>query len=96
MKDFEKLLLEKGITKDVIHQMQKVEYELLKMNNANSKQNEDNERTSETNRNSYEPRYLDKIPEKKIFLNQNEILERQNLPLNSFYKAKVKLYFEQY
>ena len=95
MKDLEKLLLEKGITKDIIRQMENIEYELLKMEDANSEQNKDNRRTSETNRSTFEPHYLDKIPSKKIFLNQSEILERQNLPLNSFYKSKVKLYFDQ-
>ncbi len=96
MEQLEKLLLEKGITNEVLDRMQKLEYELLQLENASSDQKKDNKRNSNSNRNNYESRFIEALTPKKIFFNQNEILERQNLPLNSFYKAKVKLYFEQF
>ncbi len=94
MEQLEKLLLEKGITKEVMDRMQKLEYELLQLEDADSEQNKEAKRSSNSNENSFENRFIEAISTKKLYLNQNEILERQNLPLNSFYKSKVKVYFE--
>jgi hypothetical protein len=95
MEQLEKLLLEKGVSNEVMDRMKKLEYELLQLENATSEQNKDNKRTSKFNRNRYDVRQIDAVAPRKIFLNQNEILERQNLPLNSFYRSKVKVYFEK-
>lgn len=95
MLKLEKLLLEKGLTKEVKDQMRNLEYELLKLNDAVLDQNKENQRKSDTNINAFKKRYIRNLNEDRLFFNQNENLNRQNLPLNLFYKEKVKNYFEE-
>lgn len=94
MQNLEKLLLEKGVTNDVLKLMEKLEYELLQLEDASSDQNRSKQRNSETNFNNFKMRAIRDIPYKKIFFNENEILNRQELPLNSFFKFKVNSYFQ--
>jgi len=49
MEELEKILLEKGITRESLERMQKLEHELLELENASLKRNQDNKRKSETN-----------------------------------------------
>lgn len=93
MKDLEKMLLDKGITNEVIEKMQNIKHELLKLDKALFEQGEDNKRKADTNRNEFKKRNIKDIKNKKLYFNPNEILNRQPLPLKSNYKKKVQEYF---
>ncbi len=93
MDDLEKLLLEKGITKESLELMQKLEYELLKLEKATFDQNKDSKRKSEFSRNNFNKKRIKSIQFEKIFLNKDEILIRRNFDFQPLYKIKTKEYF---
>jgi len=95
MEDLEKMLLEKGISNEAIQNMQKLEYELLKLESADVQQNKDDKRKAETSNDMFMKRNIEPVQNQQIYFNQNEILNRQNLPLKPLYQSKVKLYFKQ-
>ena len=94
MEDLERMLINKGITNEVLQKMQILKHELLKLDKAKLEQGEDDKRKSDTNKKQFEKRDIKAIETKKIFFNPNEILNRQALPLHTFYKKKVQNYFQ--
>jgi hypothetical protein len=94
MEDLEKMLIDKGITNDVLQKMQMLKHELLKLDKALLEQGQEDKRKSNTNYKDFEKREIKQIKTKKIFFNPNEILNRQALPLRTFYKKKVQMYFQ--
>lgn len=94
MDDLEKVLLEKGITKESLEKMQNIEYELLKLEKATFEKNKDEKRKSVTNNNSGQRHQLKPIDVQKIYFDEEEILIRQNLQLKPLYQEKIKLYFK--
>jgi len=93
MEELEKMLLDKGITNQVIEKMQNIKHELLKLDKANFEQGEDNKRKSDSNKTLFKKRNIKEIKTKKLYFNPNEILNRRPLPLRSNYKKKVQEYF---
>lgn len=95
MEELEMILLEKGITQETIARMQELKYELLKLDNATRKQGIEQKRESKTNVDTY-PRLSPKQLEfKNKYQNQDEILNREILPLRPVYRKKVQEYFKQ-
>jgi len=94
MEELENEMLEKGFSQEVFKKMQQLNYELLKLEEAQEEQGEDEKRESETNIQSFEKRNIEKIKLNKEYFNTNEILNRQSLPLRSIYKKKVQEYFK--
>lgn len=95
MEELEMILLEKGITQETLERMQELEYELLKLENAARKQGMEQKRESKTNTDTY-PRLSPKQLEfKNKYQNQDEILNREVLPLRPVYRKKVQEYFKQ-
>ena len=94
MDALEKLLLEKGITKESLEKMQRLEYELLKLEKATFDQNKDSKRKSDFNKNSYEKRSIESIEFDPQFLKKDEILIRKNFDFKPLYKKKTKEYFK--
>ncbi len=94
MEDLERMLLKQGLSQDVLQKMQLLKHELLKLDKAVFEQGEEKKRKSETNYKEYFNRSIKAIPTQKIFFNPNEILNRQALPLKTFYKKKVQIYFQ--
>ncbi len=94
MEDFQNDLLENGITHRSSDKMNTIQYELLKLGNAELRQGRKSERESTTNINPFK----NPITTKPLFLdnyrNEMEILERQALPLQQIFKNKVKDYFK--
>ena len=86
---------EKGFSKQVIQKMEKLNYELLKLEKATLQQGEDTKRKSKTNREQFQNRSIDKLKLQKQYFNSNEILNRQSLPLRTIYKKKVQEYFRK-
>ncbi len=95
MEELEKMLLDKGISNEVIQKMQNLKHELLKLDKALFEQGEDTKRKADTNKKEYELRNIKDIQTKKLYFNPNEILNRQALPLRSNYKKKVQEYFSK-
>lgn len=95
MEDLEKILLEKGITKETLERMQELEHELLELENANMERNKDKKRESETNEIDFEQRQIEKLNLENDLRNENETLKRKRLELSPEYKKRVKEYFEQ-
>ena len=95
MEQLEKQLLDKGFDKSVLQQMQQLEHELLKLEDAQLQQGKDNKRKSETNTTTFEKGFIPQIKGEKIFFNKDEILNREPLPLRNNYKKKVQDYFKE-
>ncbi|SNR40887.1 protein of unknown function [Lutibacter agarilyticus] len=94
MQDLEKEMLEQGFTKNIADKMLQLQYELLKLEDAELKQGEEKERKSETNIQTFEQRAIQKLKLQNQYFNYNEILNRQSLPLRTIYKKKVQEYFK--
>lgn len=93
MEELENEILEKGFNADVLQKMQQLNYELLKLDKATFEQGKDNQRKSSANQKEYERNNIKALEFKKQFYNQIEILNRQSLPLQQFYKTKVRTFF---
>jgi hypothetical protein len=94
MENLEKILLEKGISKEAIQRMQQLEHELLELENANLKRNEDSKRKATSGKQTQEDREIEELDLKKYEVKEDEMLRRQRLELSPDYKRKVKRYFE--
>lgn len=93
MEDLEKQILENGFTQGTLDRMQKLNYELLKLDKATFEQGRDKKRKANSNTTNYTKNTAKQLEFKKLFYNQTEILNRQSLPLRQNYKKKVKEYF---
>lgn len=94
MEELEKMLLEKGFGKETLERMQKLEYELLELENASLKKKKDNKREATTNLKEYDPRKQQEILWKKLKGEEKELLRRENIRMQPDYRKKVKTYFE--
>ena len=95
MEALEQMLLDKGITNDVIKRMLHLEHELLKLKEARQQQGQESKRQSQSNRIIYPTRSPKQIEFKKRYYDANEILIRESLPISSQFKKKIKDYFKQ-
>ena len=87
-------LLEKGFQQSTLERMLNLQYELLKLDEADFKQGMESRRESKTNRKQYQNTSGLSEEEIKKYFNSNEILNREALPLQRPYKKAVKEYFE--
>ena len=94
MEQFENELLENGITKRTLDQINRIEHQLLKLENAALKQGKKRERESESNLKDFSNPILTKPELFKSRFNEIEILNRQALPLRPDYQIRVKKYFD--
>ncbi len=94
MEDFENDLLENGVTQRTRNKAANIEYELLKLENAELKQGKKPERESNTNRGMYQNPILTKPSLLENYRNEVEILNRQALPLRQNFQNRVKEYFK--
>ncbi len=93
MEELERLLLEKGFSQDLVQKINRLQYELLKLEHAKLEQGEEIKRKSKSNLDHFEKRAIDKLDLKNKYFNQNEILNRQSLPLRKIYKKKIQEYY---
>lgn len=93
MNDFQNSLLENGVTRSTIDKATIIQYELIKLEGAAMKQGEKKERESNTNSNSFTNPVLTQPAIFDNYKNQNEILNRQALPLRQNYQNRIKEYF---
>lgn len=94
MKQIEKQLINKGFTQDVVQKALNLKYDLLKLEEAAQKQNQDNKREGITNKKDFQ-NIAPPLPQKlQEYLNSIEILNRQTLPLRSQFNKRVQEYFK--
>jgi hypothetical protein len=94
MEDIEDQLLDKGFNQRTLEKMLNLQYELLKLEEADFEQGQDTKRESQTNRNKYNNTLRLSPEEVKKYFNTTEILNRESLPLRQDYKQKVQSYFK--
>jgi len=94
MEQVEQDLINKGFTNQTLQKMMELEHQLLKLENATFTQGQDSKRKSDTNRNQFQNKTNNKLPEAKRYFNTTEILNRQAFPLQQIYKKKVQDYFK--
>ncbi|MDC8005093.1 DUF4175 family protein [Aureisphaera galaxeae] len=94
MEGIEQQLLDKGFNQRTLERMLNLQYELLKLDEADFKQGQENRRESRTNRTNYDNNLRLSPEEVKKYFNTTEILNREALPLQQKYKNEVKKYFD--
>lgn len=95
MEGIEQMLLEKGFNKSTLNRMLDLQYELLKLEEADFEQGKEKRREAMTNRRDYENKSRLTPEDVKKFFNQEEILNREVLPLQLNYKKEVQRYFNK-
>ncbi|WP_299714315.1 DUF4175 family protein [uncultured Tenacibaculum sp.] len=93
MEQLENEILEKGFNQSTLQRMQRLNYQLLKLDKATFEQGREKKRKSNTNLQQYNRNRIKELEFKKQYYNQTEILNRQSLPLQQNYKKKVQEYF---
>ena len=93
MEGIEQQLLDKGFNQRTLERMLKLEYELLKLDEADFEQGQESRRESTTNRQNYNNELRLQPDDIKKYFNTTEILNREALPLRQKYKKEVKKYF---
>ena len=94
MEQLEQLMLEKGFNNEVLQRMKNLKHELLKLKEAVYQKGMELERKSNQNTRDYKRRVEEDLNDEKLWFNENEILNRQSLPLRSNYKERVQYYFK--
>lgn len=95
MEEFEQGLLENGITQRTIDRANRIQQQLLKLENAAMEQGEKDERESKEALKNYGKPLVNSRKDKITEEGQLELLQRQVLPLQEFYKDKAKKYFKK-
>ena len=95
MEAVEQQLLDKGFNQRTLQEMLNLQYELLKLDEADFEQGRETRRESQTNRETYRNTLRLSPEDLKKYFNTTEILNREALPLQPEFKEKVKSYFKQ-
>lgn len=95
MEGVENKLLERGFDRNVLQDMRKLQYQLLKLDEAYFQQGQEEERIGETNYNEYENTLRLTEEEIRQYFNTTEILNREALPLRPQYRYRVNTYFNK-
>lgn len=93
MEFIENQLLDKGATEAILKRMERLNHQLLKLENASFEQGQDELRESRSNEMIINARSVKPVMRAEDYFKQLEILNRQVLPLRSNYKERVKNYF---
>jgi len=95
MEEFEQDLLENGITRRTIDRASRIQQQLLKLENAEMEQGEKEERESKKAIDRFGKPMIQRRIDTLTEEGQLELLQRQVLPLQEFYKDKAKKYFNK-
>ena len=89
-------LLMEGFSSNVLKQMENIKHQLLKLEKAAQKQGQDSKREATTNYKNYQNKSPStKEDSIKEYFESFEILNRQQLPLQTKYKDLIKKYFNE-
>lgn len=95
MEGIEQQLLDKGFNQRTLERMLNLQYELLKLEEADLEQGKETRRESRTNRQNFNNNLRLSPEDIKKYFNQEEILNRDALPLQLEYKKEVQKYFNK-
>jgi len=95
MEGIEEQLLDKGFNQRTLEKMLNLQYELLKLEEADFEQGQDTKRESQTNNLNFNNTIRMSPEDIKKYFNTTEILNREALPLRQEYKQKVQTYFKR-
>ena len=95
MELFEEELLRNGITERTADRLNRIQQQLMRLENAALQQGEREERESTTNKNYFRNPILTKPEVFERREDEIEFLNRQALPLRRIYRDRVKLYFNK-
>ena len=95
MQTIEQQLLDKGFNQGTLEKMLSLQYELLKLKEADLKQGQESRRESISNSKTYTNTLRLSADEIKKYFNTTEILNKESLPLRQEYKEKVQSYFKK-
>ena len=89
-------MLLQGFSSNVLKQMQNIKHQLLKLDKAAQQQGQDNKRQAKTNYKDYQNNKTIQSKEAvKEYFESFELLNRQQLPLQTKYKTLIKQYFDE-
>lgn len=84
-----------GNSQNAKKRMGDVIQQFLKLNDAENEKDKNNQRESNSNTSSFQNNTDNELPEMKNYFNSQEILNRDKLPLDPYYKLRVKEYFKE-
>ena len=89
-------MLMQGFSSDVLKQMQNIKHQLLKLDKAAQQQGQENKRQATTNFKQYQNQTrLNQKDTNKEYFESFELLNRQQLPLQTKFKEIIKQYFNE-
>jgi len=89
-------MLMQGFSADVLKQMENIKHQLLKLDKAAQQQGQENQRQATTNYKSYQNNAQNPFDTtEKEMIERFEILNRQQLPLQTNFKELIKKYFNE-
>lgn len=91
--ELENELLMNGYSNKLLKQMEDVQHQLLKLKKAANQQSKEEKRQAETNTKTYDKQSEQWKKKSKEYFQSTEILNRQQLPLQTKYKELIKAYF---
>ncbi|MGB5262358.1 MAG: hypothetical protein WBN28_02090, partial [Lutimonas sp.] len=89
----ENMLLNEGLSKESIDQMEVLKHELLKLENAEIDQGTEEQRQSKENTTTYFNESKESLNSEYRSKIREEFLIRRSLPLQQFYQERVNYYF---
>ncbi|MEH6658759.1 hypothetical protein [Leeuwenhoekiella marinoflava] len=84
-----------GNSQNAKKRMSDVIQQFLKLKDAENEKDKNNQRESNSNTSSFQNNTTNELPEIKKYFNSQEILNRDKLPLDGYYKRRVKEYFKE-
>ena len=95
MEKIEQIIVNQGVSSQLLNKMKALKYEFLKLEEAVLKQGKSSKRQSQTNKKSYRPQRRLSNEEIKLLFSAEEVLNRKPLPLQNNIKKKVEYYFSK-
>ena len=96
MERFEEELLRSGITERTTQRLNRIQQQLMRLENAALEQGEDSKRTSQSSEELFKNPVLTPPEVFKRSQQEVELLNRQALPLQQIYRSRVRMYFSQH
>ena len=95
MEKIEQIIVNQGVTPELLKKMKTLKYEFLKLEKAALMQGRSSKRQSQTNKKSYRQQRRLSDQEIKLLFSTEEVLNRKPLPLQYNIKKKVEHYFSK-
>lgn len=87
-------VLRNGITNRAKALMKEIDYQLMKLEEAQYEQQKEQKRESQTNTRRYDPALNNPWQDERRYFDQLDILIKDALPLQPYYKKQAERYFK--